>query len=75
MERIKSYRLCEAYSAGALESQVQKLINEGWEPLGPPSFNARAGFNYLQAMVLYKEETPDGEDLCERSIRDLSDDT
>lgn len=45
----KAYRIVHKRNSGELQEEVNKLIQEGWQPLG--GVMARAGGGWAQAMV------------------------
>jgi hypothetical protein len=57
--KIKRYHLASAPDSAGLQSEVSKLINEGWQPLGPitisqPIEGSRDRF--FQVLVQYEGE-------------------
>jgi len=57
--RIKRYHLASARDAEALQTEVSKLLSEGWQPCGqlvvtPPGAGPEARF--FQVMVQYEGE-------------------
>lgn len=61
----REYKVVERYSQSDLESQVNKLIEDGWAPFGGVSFGAyipdRRGHARVQAMIKETKELREDE--------------
>jgi hypothetical protein len=61
--KIKRYKMVVEYGFDKLEKTVNGLIDEGWQPFGPPSVHQESSGNeletFFQAMVRYEAEVHD----------------
>lgn len=58
MKKITGYKIVGFYSNGDLETEVNSLINNGWEPHGPVIVSDERAEYFMQAMVK-KEPVPE----------------
>jgi hypothetical protein len=56
MKKIIEYNVIEANHLFKLGMLVNKLIKNGWQPLGGVSYTDQPSWNYIQAMVKYSED-------------------
>lgn len=50
-DNIVEYKMITTIDAGTLNTTVNKMISEGWQPYGSPCFS---NFRLCQAMVKYE---------------------
>ncbi len=56
MQQIIEYKIAQERSNVTLRIYINKMILEGWQPIGGVSCNPNDPEPYMQALVKYKKE-------------------